>query len=366
MSEGRNMKNKLLHINDPLQKRILWSLLGLLGILLLNLVISPEFFDVSMMEEGRLHGNLISILNNGARLIILACGMTLVYATGGIDLSVGSVMAVSGAMAALLIRPGYLAGMPVLDPQPHLAIIIILPLTIALVLGLINGIMVAVIKVQPIIATLIMMYTARGLAVLMVEGQTPTYYGVPFTKIGTGYFLALPIPIWIALAIFLFTMIATKKTAIGLFIEATGENRKTSRYVGIRTTAITIGTYVFCAVMAGAAGLIHVSGESSTSPYSTGFMIELDAIAAVIIGGSVNGGRFTLSGSLIGALIIQSLSTTVYFQRWPYEYSLVFKAIVIIVVALIQSELFREIFRKMIRRLRKDKAMERETADETA
>lgn len=360
------MKKNPLNIHDPLQKRILWSLLGLLGILLLNLIISPEFFDVSMMEEGRLHGNLISILNNGARLIILACGMTLVYATGGIDLSVGSIMAVSGAMAALLIRPEYLAGMPVLDPQPSLALIILLPLLIALVLGLVNGIMVAVIKVQPIIATLIMMYTARGLAVLMVEGQTPTYYGVPFTKIGTGYFLALPIPIWIALALFVFTMAFTKKTAIGLFIEATGENRKTSRYVGIRTTAITMGTYVFCAVMAGIAGLVHVSGESSTSPYSTGFMIELDAIAAVIIGGSINGGRFTLTGSLIGALIIQSLTTTVYFQRWPYEYSLVFKAIVIIIVALIQSELFREKLRIMMKRIKRKNSTEGESANETA
>ncbi len=335
------MKDKLLNNSDPIQKRILWSLLGLIGILLLNLIISPEFFQVSMMEEGRLHGNLISILNNGARLIILASGMTLVYATGGIDLSVGSIMAVAGAMAALLIRPGYLQGMPVLDPQPHMAVIILIPLLIVMLLGLINGIMVAVVKVQPIIATLIMMYTARGLAVLMVEGQTPTYYGVPFTKIGTGYFLAMPIPVWIALAIFALTLIGTKRTAIGLFIESTGENRKTSRFVGIRTKTITVGTYVFCALMAGVAGLVHVSGESSTSPYNTGFMIELDAIAAVIIGGSINGGRFTLVGSLIGALIIQSLTTTVYFQRWPYEYSLVFKAVVIIFVALIQSDQFR-------------------------
>lgn len=358
------MKNRLLNMQDPLQKRILWSVLGLMAILLLNLIISPEFFEVSYMGEGRLHGNLISILNNGARLIILASGMTLVYATGGIDLSVGSVMAVAGAMAALLIRPGYLLGMPVLDPQPALALIILLPLLIALLLGLVNGIMVAVIGVQPIIATLIMMYTARGLAVLMVEGQTPTYYGVPFTKIGTGYFLAIPIPVWIALALFFLTLITTKKTAIGLFIEATGENKKTSRYVGIRTTAITVGTYVFCAFMAGIAGLVHVSGESSTSPYSTGFMIELDAIAAVIIGGSINGGRFTLTGSLIGALIIQSLTTTVYFQRWPYEYSLVFKAIVIVFVALIQSEIFREKMRRMISRPRKLKEQEKEAADE--
>jgi len=358
------MKNKLLITHDPIQKRILWSLLGLVGILLLNLIISPEFFQVSMIEEGRLHGNLISILNNGARLIILACGMTLVYATGGIDLSVGSVMAVSGAMAALLIRPGYLAGMPVLDPQPAMVIIIVVPLLIALLLGLVNGIMVAIVEVQPIIATLIMMYTARGLAVLMVEGQTPTYYGVPFTKIGTGYFLAMPIPVWIAIALFLMTVLVTKRTAIGLFIEATGENIKTSRFVGIRTKALTIGTYVFCALMAGVAGLVHVSGESSTSPYNTGFMIELDAIAAVIIGGSINGGRFTLVGSLIGALIIQSLSTTVYFQRWPYEYSLVFKAIVIIFVALIQSDQFREKFSSFRKKMNKKNDQDQEAVNE--
>lgn len=358
------MKDKLLKNSDPIHKRILWSFLGLIGILMLNLIISPEFFQVSMIEEGRLHGNLISILNNGARLIILASGMTLVYATGGIDLSVGSVMAVAGGMAALLIRPGYLQGMPVLDPQPPMVVIILIPLIIVMLLGLVNGIMVAIVKVQPIIATLIMMYTARGLAVLMVEGQTPTYYGVPFTKIGTGYFLAMPIPVWIALALFLITVIVTKKTAIGLFIEATGENTKTSRFVGIRTKAITVGTYVFCALMAGVAGLIHVSSESSTSPYNTGFMIELDAIAAVIIGGSINGGRFTLAGSLIGALIIQSLTTTVYFQRWPYEYSLVFKAIVIIFVALIQSDKFREKFADFRKKMQGNKTTKQETVNE--
>ena len=275
--------------------------------------------------------------------------MTLVYATGGIDLSVGSVMAVSGGMAALIIRPGYLAGLPVTDPQPPLIIIILLPLLIAAVLGLINGLLVAVVKVQPIIATLIMMYSARGLAVLMVKGQTPTYYGVPFTKIGTGYFAGLPIPVWIGFAIFLLTFLMAKRTAVGVFIEAIGENKTASRYVGIRTTLVVVATYVFCAVCAGIAGLIHVSGESSTSPYNTGLLIELDAIAAVIIGGTMWGGRFTLTGSIIGALIIQSLTTTVYFQRWPYEYSLVFKAIVIVFVALIQSDVFRLKFRQIMK-----------------
>ncbi len=328
-------------VRDPLKKRIVYVLLGLMAILLLNLVISPEFFDVTLHQDGRFRGNLINIFNNGARLCILATGMTLVFATGGIDLSVGSVMAAAGAMAALLIRPGYLQGLPVSDPQPALALIILVPLMIALVLGLINGVLVAVVGVQPIIATLIMMYSARGIAVLMVQGQTPTYHEVPFTTLGTGYFLGFPIPVWIGLAVFLGTLVVTKRTAIGIFIESIGENRTASRYVGIRTRLITIGTYVFCAILAGIAGLIHVAGESSTSPYTTGFMIELDAIAAVIIGGTMWGGRFTLVGSVVGALIIQSLTTTVYFQRWPYEYSLVFKALVLIMVALIQSEAFR-------------------------
>jgi len=344
----------LLNMEDPLKKRLLWALMGLMAVLILNLIISPEFFEVSIGEGGKLRGNLINILNNGARVCILAVGMTLVYATGGIDLSVGSVMAVSGGMAALIIRPGYLAGLPVVDPQPSLFIILLLPLVLAAVLGLINGILVAVVKVQPIIATLIMMYSARGLAVLMVKGQTPTYFGVPFTKIGTGYFAGLPIPVWIAVFIFLLTYLMSKRTAIGVFIEAIGENRTASRYVGVRTTLVIVATYVFCSVSAGIAGLIHVAGESSTSPYNTGLLIELDAIAAVIIGGTMWGGRFTLTGSIIGALIIQSLTTTVYFQRWPYEYSLVFKAVVIIVVALIQSEIFRLKLRQFIKNYRRE------------
>ncbi len=342
------MERKLLKINDPLKKRFLFVMLGLAAILLLNLIISPEFFEVSRQADGKIRGNLINILNNGARVCILAVGMTLVYATGGIDLSVGSVMATSGAMAALMIRPGYLQGLPVLDPQPPLILIFLVPLVVAMALGAINGVLVAVVRVQPIIATLIMMYSARGLAVLMVQGQTPTYHEVPFTKLGLGFFLGIPVPVWIGLALFLLTLLITKRTAIGLFLESIGENRTASRYVGIRTKLITIGAFVFSAFCAGIAGLIHVAGESSTSPYNTGNMIELDAIAAVIIGGTMWGGRFTLAGSIIGALIIQSLTTTVYFQRWPFEYSLVFKALVLIIVALIQSDKLHEYLGKAV------------------
>jgi len=257
-------------------------------------------------------------------------------------------MATSGAMAALMIRPGYLQGLPVLDPQPPLILIFLVPLVVAMALGAINGVLVAVVRVQPIIATLIMMYSARGLAVLMVQGQTPTYHEVPFTKLGLGFFLGIPVPVWIGLALFLLTLLITKRTAIGLFLESIGENRTASRYVGIRTKLITIGAFVFSAFCAGIAGLIHVAGESSTSPYNTGNMIELDAIAAVIIGGTMWGGRFTLAGSIIGALIIQSLTTTVYFQRWPFEYSLVFKALVLIIVALIQSDKLHEYLGKAV------------------
>ena len=346
------MERNFMTINDPLKRRLLFVMLGLVAILLLNLVISPEFFEVTRQADGKFRGNLINILNNGARVCILAIGMTLVYATGGIDLSVGSVMATSGALAALMIRPGYLQGQPVLDPQLPLVLIIIGSLALAMVLGAVNGILVAIVRVQPIIATLIMMYSARGLAVLMVQGQTPTYHEVPFTKIGLGFFLGFPLPVWIALVIFLTTLLVTKRTALGLFIEATGENRIAGRYVGIRTRLITIGTFVFSSLCAGIAGLIHVAGESSTSPYNTGNMIELDAIAAVIIGGTMWGGRFTLTGSIIGALIIQSLTTTVYFQRWPFEYSLVFKALVLIIVALIQSEKLREYLGKAIGKIR--------------
>lgn len=347
------MEVRQLAIGDPLKKRLIYVILGLGAILLLNLLISPEFFEVSLQTDGKLRGNLVNILNNGARVCILAVGMTLVYATGGIDLSVGSVMAAAGAMAALIIRPGYLQGLPVVDPQPPLIVIILIPLLIALALGAFNGILVAIVRVQPIIATLIMMYSARGLAVLMVQGQTPTYHEVPFTRLGTGFFLGFPVPVWIGLAIFLLTLTVTKRTAIGIFIESIGENTTASRYVGIRTKLITVGTYVFCALCAGIAGLIHVAGESSTSPYATGFMIELDAIAAVIIGGTMWGGRFTLFGSIIGALIIQSLTTTVYFQRWPYEYSLVFKAVVLVLVALIQSESLRAMIGRAVGRVRR-------------
>ncbi|GAB1482987.1 ABC transporter permease [Treponema sp.] len=343
------MKTQLLSIKDPMTKRLIWPFFGLIAILLLNLVISPEFFEITIQSGGRLRGNLVNILNNGARVCILSVGMTLVYATGGIDLSVGSVMAVSGAMAALIIRPGYLQGLPVADPMPSMILIILIPLLLSVALGLLNGFLVAVVRIQPIIATLIMMYSARGLAVLMVQGQTPTFDEVPFTKLATGFFAGIPIPVWIGIVIIIATLIITKRTAIGIFIESVGENRAASIYAGIGTKSVIIATYAFSAFCAGIAGLIHCAGESSSNPNTAGFMIELDAIAAVIIGGTMWGGRFTLLGSILGALIIQSLTTTVYFQRWPYEYSLVFKAVVIIFVALIQSEVLHTGVKKLLK-----------------
>ncbi|WP_379134527.1 ABC transporter permease [Paenibacillus sp. sgz500958] len=323
-------------MNKVYKHHLFWPLCVLAGLMLFNLIYSPDFFSVTM-HDGHLYGSLIDILNFGAPLILVAIGMTLVVATKGIDLSVGSIVAISGAVACLSISKG--------TDQNALGLVlvsILLAVGLSLVLGAWNGLLVSGAGIQPIIATLILMVAGRGIAQLVTGGQIITVTSTKYSYIGSGSLATLPFSIFIVAAVLIIALLLTRKTALGLFIESVGCNPTASQMTGIRSSGVILCVYVFCGLCAGIAGLLLSSNVSSADGNNSGLWYELDAILAVVIGGtSLNGGRFYLSGTVIGALIIQTLTTTIYMIGVPPEITLVVKAFVVLAVCLIQSDTFR-------------------------
>ncbi|UBU11088.1 ABC transporter permease [Nonomuraea gerenzanensis] len=311
-------------------RRLLWPAVVLVLLLVLNVFFTPSFFSIEV-KDGHLYGSLIDILRFGAPLILVSLGMTLVIATGGIDLSVGSVVAIAGALACLQISQ---------DASVFTAVVLALALCLAL--GLWNGFLVAVVGIQPIIATLILMVAGRGLAQLITDGQIITVNSPAYKVIGGGYWLTVPFGILIVIGVLAISAFLTRRLALGMLIESVGSNAEASRLAGIRSRGILIMVYAFAALCAGVAGLMISSNVSSADGNNAGLWIELDAILAVVIGGtSLAGGRFSLSGTVLGALIIQTLTTTIYSIGVPPETTLLFKALVVTAVCLIQSPSFR-------------------------
>ncbi len=321
---------------------LLAAIVALLLILGFNMAFTRGFMDFEV-RDGRAFGSLILIPNRAAPIAIVALGMTLVIATGGVDLSVGAVMAISGALAGKMLADGH-----------SMALAIGVPLAVCALAGLWNGILVAYLQLQPIVATLILMVSGRGIAQLINQGQIPSISSEPFSYIGGGYFVALPFSITLAVFMLAATALLTRRTALGLFIEAVGNNATASRYAGINANLVKVLAYVFAGVCAGIAGLIIASQVKASDANNAGLYMELDAILAVVIGGTaLSGGRFSLIGSMVGALIIQSLTTTILTRGIPAQWTPVVKALVVLAVCLLQSEAFR---RKAVGRLRRRNA----------
>ncbi|WP_055479189.1 ABC transporter permease [Sphaerimonospora mesophila] len=345
-------------LNPVLRHRMLWPVVILAALLLLNLFFTNGFFKVEM-KDGHLYGSLIDIVRFGAPLILVSLGMTLVIATCGIDLSVGSIVAISGALACLWISE--------LGDQNSIGGVltaVALGLGLSVALGAWNGFLVAGIGIQPIIATLILMVAGRGVAQLITDGQIITVNSSPYKLIGGGYWLTLPFGIIIVIAVLALTAFLTRRLALGLLIESVGGNAEASRLAGIRSRGVLMMVYAFCGLCAGIAGLMISSNVSSADGNNAGLWIELDAILAVVIGGtSLAGGRFSLGGTVLGALIIQTLTTTIYSIGVPPETTLLFKALVVTIVCLLQSPAFRE---KAFRRRRRPAAAASASAEEEA
>lgn len=309
------------------------QLLALVGVLLINWLLFPNFFRITW-QDGRLFGSLIDVLNRGAPVAILAIGMTGVIATKGVDLSVGAIMAVCGAVAATMVVAGY--------PTP---VAVLAALAVGIACGLWNGFLVAVLDIQPIVATLVLMVAGRGIAQLITEGSIVTFNDPALIFIGTGSFLGFPMAAVIALALLVLVTLLVRKTAIGLFIQAIGVNRAAASLAGIRSRMLLMLVYALSGFCAAIAGIVVAADIRGADANNSGLWLELDAILAVVIGGtSLLGGRFSVPMAVVGAIIIQAMNTGILMSGFPPEFNLIVKAGMIILILLIQSPFAARLF----------------------
>ncbi|MFN3865331.1 MAG: ABC transporter permease [Demequina sp.] len=312
--------------------RLFWPAAALVTLLVVNTIANPNFARVTI-RDGQLFGNPITILRDSAPLMLVALGMTLVIATRGIDLSVGAIMAVSGAVALTII-----------DDSPNhgslgtVAIAIMVAVLVGLVLGVWNGFLVSVLGIQPIIATLVLMLAGRGVALLITGGAITTVNSAPYKFIASGYLLILPVAFFIWVAAVVVVGLLERRTALGMLTESVGINPEASRLAGVRSRGIIWSAYIASGVLAGIAGVIFASNTMAADANSAGYLIELYAILAVVLGGtSLMGGKFSIAGTVIGVMTVQALGKAILFLGVPPAQSPVFFAAVVVVVVLLQA-----------------------------
>ncbi|MDM4209972.1 galactofuranose ABC transporter, ATP-binding protein YtfT [Klebsiella spallanzanii] len=312
------------------------QIIALLLVLVVDSLVAPHFYQI-VLQEGRLFGSPIDILNRAAPVALLAIGMTLVIATGGIDLSVGAVMAIAGATAASMTVTGH-----------SLPVVLLASLAAGALAGLWNGILVAILKIQPFVATLILMVAGRGVAQLITSGQIVTFDSPHLAWLGSGSLLLFPTPVIIAIVTLALFWLFTRKTALGMFIEAVGINIRAAKNAGVNTRIVVMLAYVLSGVCAAIAGIIVAADIRGADANNAGLWLELDAILAVVIGGgSLMGGRFNLLLSVIGALIIQGMNTGILLSGFPPELNQVVKAVVVLCVLIVQSPRFISLLKGM-------------------
>jgi simple sugar transport system permease protein len=319
-----------------IKHRLFWPLAALAALVIINTIARPSFIGITV-QDGQLYGPLIDILRNSAPLMLVALGMTIVIATRGIDLSVGAIMAVSGAVALTIIQ-----GSP--DPNGLGTVLIAITVGVlaALVLGVWNGFLVAVVGIQPIIATLVLMLAGRGIALLITGGFITTINSEPYRFMAQGYVLGLPFALYVSVAAVIIVALLERRTALGVLTEAVGINPEASRLAGVRSRGIIWGAYAASGLLAGFAGILYSSNIMAADANAAGLYIELDAILAVVLGGtSLMGGKFSLAGTVVGVFTIQTLKSTITFLGVPPAVSPLFLAIVVVIVVLVQSPRLR-------------------------
>ncbi|MEM6891318.1 MAG: ABC transporter permease [Pseudomonadota bacterium] len=301
------------------------GLIALAVLFLFNLLVTPNF-----LQPQTLFVNISQV----ATIAIVAMGMTLVIATGGIDLSVGAIMALSGALAPLIFLSPFGEAYPMLG----LIAAFTLPLLAALVCGAFNGALISFLGVQPIIATLILFISGRGIAQVLTNGNLQTFNNPVFSFLGTGKILGLPFQGWLGLAIAVTLFWVVRHTAFGRYLLAIGGNETAARLAGAPVRAVKIGTYMICSILAGLAGMIVVAINSASDAGRNGELMELDAIAAAVVGGALlQGGRAPIFGALLGAVIIQLVKYTLLANGIEDEVALVAKALIIVVAVYLQQ-----------------------------
>ncbi|MBN1187921.1 MAG: ribose ABC transporter permease [Bacteroidales bacterium] len=304
------------------------SLIALLVLCIVIGLLSDKFFTVA---------NGWNVMRQISVNICISVGMTLVILTAGIDLSVGSILAFCGAVSASLLKSGL--SIPSLDLFIGFTLLgaIVVGLLTGTLLGVFNGWTITRFKVPPFVATLAMLTIARGLTMLWTKGFPISGLGDNFAVLGTGWFLGIPVPVWISGMVVLFAYIITKKTRLGRYIYAIGGNENAARLSGINIKKIKVIVYSLAGMLAAVGGLIVTSRLDSAQP-NAGVSYELDAIAAVVIGGtSLSGGKGSILGTVLGAIIIGVLNNGLVLLDVSPFWQQVVKGLVILLAVVIDK-----------------------------
>ena len=332
--------------------QLLMPILSILLIVLFNLIRDPSFFSISLTTNNSgntvLSGNLISILNGASELAIIAMGMTLVTAAaGGQDISVGALGAIAGSVFVKVLRSGEITPMTMILGFVACCVV-------AAIFGAFNGVLVAVFKIQPMIATLVLYTCGRSIAYWINGGATPTVSSPLIT--GLGSFIPgvpIPTPILIVILVGIIFALVFRFTTLGLYTQSVGINQRAARLNGINTVGIKLLSFMILGVCCAIAGCIALSRLSLINHETVLLEIEMDAILAVAIGGNaLGGGKFKMAGSVLGAYAIQALTTTLYSMKVPSTDVKAYKAVVIILIVIIGSPVVKQHVNRLWQRVR--------------
>ncbi len=326
------MDNKKNIVQVVIGNRLFLPLMCLFLVLIVNVIKTPAFFNIGIVN-GVFYGYTIDIINRSSELIIMAVGMTLVVASSaGADISVGAVSAVAGAVGICFLGSGDAYAVP------YIVGLLFAALT-GIACGAWNGFLVAKMKIQPMVATLILFTAGRGIAQLLTKGQNLYVRVDDFRYLGSFIpGVPIPTPVFMAALVVLLTWLILTKTSLGMYIQSVGINRKASRIVGLNSSLIIFLTYAYCGLCSSMAGMIITSRVHSIDANNAGLNMELDAILAVALGGnSLGGGKFSLAGSVIGAITIQALTTSLYAMKVTADQLPIYKAIVVVIIVSLQS-----------------------------
>ena len=319
---------------------------ALVLLVLFNLIADPSFFAVSLKENSLgnpvLSGNIISVLDNASELAMLAIGMTLVTASsGGQDISVGATMAIAGSVILRMVCGGQVTADTM---QMPLILAVLIGVLVSMAFGAFNGTLVAYFKIQPMVATLIMYTAGRSIAAWINNNQLPIMNDLSFRYAGTFIpGIPVPTPIFITAAVIIVFWLVLKFTNLGLYTQSVGINPNSSRLNGINPQLIKLLTYVILGVCVALAGFIRVSRSGSINYSRMAENIEMDAILAVALGGNaLGGGKFNIYGSILGAYVIQFLTTTLYKYEVPSTALPAYKAVVVILLVVLSAPVVRE------------------------
>ena len=304
-----------------------WPLAALAILVVFNVVFTPGFAALEV-RDGRLFGAMVDVLKNGSIVALLAAGMALVIGSGGIDLSVGSIMALSGTVAALGLTS---LGWPVWA-------CVLCGLGAGALMGAFNSSLIQGVGLQPIIATLVTLVAGRGIAQTLTHDQKVRFENPSFEWIGSGALAGIPVPVVLAAGVVGLVILLLRFTVLGLYVEALGVNPRAARLCGLPVPRLRVAVYGASGLCAALAGLIAAADIKEADVANCGMYAELDAILAVVIGGTnLAGGRPRVLGAVVGALLLQTLTTSLQMRGVSTEHALLVKAVVAIAVCLGQA-----------------------------